>query len=215
MQRIKAFSMAIVALLILSSTAAAESGAVPSYRQYLKTGDRGYKQLRDKDKLRNTCGAMCALIVRNHMVQGREDFTSTNALLVAAVGRVYNHCGKNPLSQYLSGEDIANKVMKNAWGWLNVRIRSTSYPSLYTYSKMIEDLNGGRPAIVNIRGGSAMSPKDPNGNPTNEAHFVVVFAADDNNVTVQDPWDGLLKTYSKKVFEASWVATKYAVVGKP
>jgi hypothetical protein len=214
MKRMKGFSMAIGVLLVISSSAAAESGAVPGYRQYLKTGDRGYKQLRDKDKLRTTCVAMSALIVRNHMVQGREDFTSSNALLVSAVGRVYAHCNTS-MTQYLRGDQIANDVMKNAWRWANVRIRSTSYPSFYSYSKMIDDLNTGRPAIVNIRGGSAMSPIQPDGKPTQEAHFVVVFAADDNNVTVQDPWDGLLKTYGKKVFEASWVATKYAVVGKP
>lgn len=169
-------------------------------------------QVDNKTELRNTCGAMAALIVLNHAANGQPGFTNSASEVTAAVKRLYNFVGE-PLSGYMSIYDIRN-IMKNRWGWTKyTKIRSSNLN--YNYEGLKNDLNTNRPVITLMEGWSQFEPVSPQGKRIGVQHFIVVIYANNSGIYYIDPWDGKLKYATKSDFVNGWVGSRIAVVGKP
>ena len=114
--------------------------------------------------------------------------------------------GNSYIGRFQDGNNIKIDLAQNRWGWYTTLIKS-SY-SGYDYNELSTDLLNGYPIIVLLKANSYM-------NSHKIEHFVVIIYATENSVIYFDPWDGNIKSVSKKNFISSWVYSKYAVLIAP
>lgn len=169
-------------------------------------------QIDNKPVLRNSCGAMSALIVYNHATGGNPGFTTSHSDVTKAIKRLYNFVGKQT-NEYISVYDIRD-IMKKRWKWTdNTKVRSTK--AGYNYEQMKDDLNSNRPVITVMKPGGIFEPVSPDGKRAGIEHLIVIMYADNNIIFYVDPWNGKVKSASKTEFLNYWINTKASVVGKP
>ena len=203
------FALLFTVLILLPIKAMADYGYAKDFWNY---SNPILNQHSNKSKLRNTCGAMSALILYNHATKGNPGFTNTAKDVENAITRLYCYVGKST-NQYFTNSDIKS-ILKNKWGWTEYTKSRSSYAG-YNYTGLINDLKTNRPVIVLMKAGSDFEPVSTNGKRAGVEHFLVVCYASDNWVYYMDPWDGALKWATKAQFENGWVNTKIAIVGKP
>jgi uncharacterized protein YvpB len=188
------------------------------YKTYYGSDHSTMNQIDNKAELRNTCGAMSALIVNNHYARkagNTPSYTQSNSLVTDAIKRLYAYLGK-PLSEVLSDPEIVS-ILKNKWGFKTVKLRSSKiYPTFeQSYQQLRADLNLGRPAITLMKGKSAFSPIKPNGERETSEHYIVVYSANDSGILYVDPWTGKKLSASKQTFEGGWVCTFLSIISAP
>ena len=202
--------MAIICVCLLpciGSNVYSEDVEVPFW---WRSHDSSIKQLQDKSKLRNTCGAMCSLIAYNYFSGGDSGISGSRANVVSAIDRLYQFSGRQ-LNEYMWIYDIRS-IMKDRWGWSDFsKVRGSGYD----FNDLKDDLRSGRPVITLMKGSSSFAPSGP-GSPTVN-HFITVMGVYESidSIVYIDPWDGQIKWSTIADFRSGWVGSRVAVTGKP